>query len=92
MTARLPIDESARARLRDAQKAEATALRGVQDAEKVRARARTALDAAECALATAQVELVRTSGADRAALLLNEPVKALRRVAREAGTRPSEPA
>ncbi len=88
MTTRLPIDEAARARLREAQKAEVTALKQIQTAETARARARTALDSAESALAAAKVALVRTSGASRAALLLNEPVKELRRVARESGVKP----
>ena len=88
MTTRLPIDEAARARLREAQKAEVTALKQVQTAATARARARTALDSAESALAAAKVALVRTSGASRAALLLNEPVKELRRVARESGVKP----
>jgi len=84
MTARLPADESARARLRDAQKAEVAALNTLEGAEKVRARAKTAFASAEATVAKAQVELVRTSGADRAALLLDLPVKELRRVMREA--------
>lgn len=88
MTTRLPIDEAARARLREAQKAEVTALKRVQTAGTARARARTALDSAERALAAAKVALVRTSGASRAALLLNEPVKELQRVARESGVKP----
>ena len=92
MTSRLPVDESARARLRAAQKAEATALKAVQAADKVRSRARTALDSAERAVTAAQAELVRTSGADRAALLLDVPVKVLPRLVPATEDRPSEPA
>ncbi len=92
MTSRLPVDASARARLRAAQRAEATALKAVQAADEVRSRARAALDSAERAVTGAQAELVRTSGADRAALLLDVPVKALPRVVRATEERPSEPA
>ena len=92
MTSRLPVNESTRARLRAAQRAEAIALRAVQAADTVRSRARAALDSAERAVATAQAELVRTSGADRAALLLDVPVKVLPRVVRATEERPSEPA
>jgi len=89
---RLPVDDAARARLRDAQKAEVIALRRIQTAETARARVRAALDAAERTLATAKVELVTTSGTDRAALLLNEPAGSLRRLAREAGKKSIGPA
>lgn len=90
MTQRYPIDNAARDRLRDAQKAEAEALRAVGAAGKTHQKARQSLIAAERDLAAAQVELVKISGAWRAAQLLNESVKLLRRVAREAGVKPSE--
>jgi hypothetical protein len=80
-----PVRDDARARLRDAQKAEADALREVTAAEKVRDRARRALARAEQSLATAQAGLVSVSGADRAALLIDEPVGVLRTRLRQAG-------
>ena len=83
--ARRPVSEAARERLRDAQKAEANALRLVGAAEKVRERALRALEKAERSLAQAQAGLVKVSGADRAALLLDEPVGALRTRLRQVG-------
>ena len=82
---RRPVNDAARERLRDAQKAEANALRLVGAAEKVRERAQRALEKAEHSLAQAQAGLVKVSGADRAALLLDEPVGALRTRLRQAG-------
>jgi hypothetical protein len=78
MTTDLPASESARARLRTAQKAEATALREVEAADRFRQRARGTLDEADASLRAAQLELVRVSGFDRAALLLDLPVDKLR--------------
>jgi len=78
MTTDLPATETARARLRAAQKAEATALREVEAADRVRKRARGTLDEAEASLMDAQLELVRVSGLVRAALLLDVPVDKLR--------------
>jgi hypothetical protein len=86
-----PVRDDARARLRDAQKAEADALREVTAAEKVRDRARRALARAEQSLATAQAGLVKVSGADRAALLIDEPVGVLRTRLRQAGAAASRP-
>lgn len=82
---RRPVNDSARARLRDAQKAEVDALRLVGAAEKVRDRAQRVLDKAEHSLAEAKAGLVKVSGADRAALLLDEPVGALRTRLRQVG-------
>lgn len=82
---RRPVNDAARERLRDAQKAEANALRLVGAAEKVRERAQRALEKAEHSLAQAQAGLVKVSGADRAALLLDEPVGALRTRLRQVG-------
>lgn len=82
---RRPVSDTARERLRDAQKAEANALRLVGAAEKVRERAQRALERAEHSLAQAQAGLVKVSGADRAALLLDEPVGALRTRLRQVG-------
>ena len=78
MTTDLPTSESARDRLRSAQKAEATALRQVEAVDRVRQRAQGALEEAEVSLQAAQLELVRVSGFDRAALLLDLPVDKLR--------------
>lgn len=77
MPTSMPIDDSARARLRAAQKAEATALREVEAADRVRQRARQTLNKAETTLQAAQLELVRVSGPDRAAGLLDLPVAQL---------------
>lgn len=83
MGTKFTVDESARTRLRDAQKAEATALKAVEAAELVRGRAQRSLDSTASAVATAYVALVRVSGVDRAALLLDLPAKELRRVLRD---------
>lgn len=83
MDTHLTADESARTRLRDAQKAEITALRVVEAAELVRSRALRRLDSATSTVAAAHVALIRVSGVDRAALLLDLPAKELRRVLRE---------
>ncbi len=83
MANRFSVDESARARLRDAQKAEATALKAVETAEQVRSRALRSLESATATVSDAQAALVQVSGVDRAALLLDIPVKDLRRVVRD---------
>ena len=90
MSESLPTAESARARLRAAQKSESDALSAVTAALRVRDRARERLDRAETALGEAQVALVQVSGLARAERLLGEPVGALRQKAREAGLRPSQ--
>ena len=82
MAETFPVNHSARTRLREAQKAEADALRDVITAQSARDRAQARLDEADTRLSAAQVGLVETSGFDRAALLLGEPVKALREKAR----------
>ena len=82
---RRPVSDAARERLRNAQRAEANALRVVGAAEKVRDRALRALEKAERSLSEAQAGLVKVSGADRAALLLDEPVGALRIRLRQVG-------
>ena len=94
MPTRIPIDDSARARLRSAQKAEATALREVEATDRVRQRAQQALNAAEATLREAQLELVRVSGPERAARLLDIPVERLPSVAkakRQQSPAPAEP-
>ncbi len=82
MNAHLPTTDSARTRLRAAQKAEATALRDVEAADRVRQRARLRLNEAEATLRAAQLELVQVSGPDRAAGLLEIPVAQLPVVAK----------
>lgn len=94
MPTSMPIDDSARARLRAAQKAEATALRDVEAADRVRQRAQQKLNAAEATLREAQLELVRVSGPERAAGLLDLPVERLPSVAkakRQQSPAPAEP-
>lgn len=75
---RHPVADETRARLREAQKRETAALRDVTAAEKARARAQVTLDHADRSLAAAQSGLVKVSGAERAALLLDLPVAVLR--------------
>ena len=89
MTTDLPTSESARDRLRSAQKAEATALRQVEAADRVRQRVHVALEEAEASLQAARLELVRVSGFDRAALLLDLPVGRLRSATTSKGQRPA---
>ncbi len=84
----LPTTDSSRARLRAAQKAEATALRKVEAADRIRRRAQQSLDKAQELLDAAQVELVEVSGPDRAALLLDLPVETLHRVVNHGRRRP----
>ena len=90
-----PIDERARARLRDAQRVESDAVALVLDAELNRERTRAKLDAviakhqvaieeADQALGKAQAHLVSVSGMARAALLVDQPVAALRAAVRAA--------
>ena len=80
--ARYPVDETSRQRLLEAQRAEAEALRAVDDARRARARVQVKVDQADEALAIAMVELVRVSGVTRAAVLTNEPNAELRRLVR----------
>jgi hypothetical protein len=90
-----PIDEPARARLRDAQRVESDAVALVVAAELNRERTRAKLDAviarhqvaidvADQALSRAQAHLVSVSGIHRAALLVDQPVAALRATVRGA--------
>ncbi len=85
-----PIDSSARARLREEQAAESTALKSVQRAKDAQRAQQLRLDEADRHVAEALLELVRISGAGRAARLTDESAKALRRMAREAGLSRSE--
>jgi tRNA A37 threonylcarbamoyladenosine dehydratase len=88
-----PIDERARARVRDAQRVESDAVARVLAAELNRERTRAKLDAvitkhqvaieeADHALSNAQAHLVSVSGTHRAALLVDQPVAALRAAVR----------
>lgn len=83
----LPIDESARARLRAAQKAEAVALCKVEAANVVFERNKRLLTKAEESLATAQADLVDVSGMTRAAVLLGVSVEQLQRAVKAAKRR-----
>ena len=87
-----PIDAQARQRLREAQQAEARALRAVTSAEHHRMEAKARLDAAERDVEAALLDLVRVSGDERAAMLTATPVTTLRRIKRHArGRRPGPP-
>ena len=79
-----PASRAARNRLRDAQQAEARALREVGAAAKARERVAALLHDADTALVRAQVAVVETSGLDRAAYLLDVDRAELRRRARDA--------
>lgn len=83
--ARYPVDEASRNRLCAAQKAETEALRAVDVTLRARERLQVNVNRADAAVASAKVALVRVSGAWRAAQLLGEDVKDLRRLARDAG-------
>ncbi|GAA2748367.1 hypothetical protein GCM10009868_41100 [Terrabacter aerolatus] len=76
---RHPVDQGARQRLLEAQRAEANALRKVQAAARNCDAVRSRLAAADVKLLEAQRSLVRTSGAARAALLLGVEEATLRR-------------
>ena len=78
-----PARRSARDRLREAQQAEARALKEVDAAANVRDRAAKRLHDADCALARAQAAVVASSGLDRAAYLLDVGRAELRRRLRE---------
>lgn len=100
---RRPLDERARARLRNAQRLEADAVADVHAAAVNKESAQNKLDAviakhqfaiaeADRELGKAQAQLVSVSGIKRAALLLEQPVAALRATVRstsvEAGGKP----
>ena len=86
---RYPMDEKARARLRQAQQEEAEALGAVATAAKklqqvqdkmatAVARHQEAVDGAEQSVAAAQKRLVSISGLERSSLLLDQPLSSLR--------------
>ncbi len=89
--ARYPVDETSRQRLLEAQRAEAEALRAVDDARKARARVQVKVDQADEVLTRAKAELVRVSGLARAAVLTNEPPTELRRLLRDDKAAPRSP-
>jgi hypothetical protein len=78
-----PASRSARDRLREAQQAEARALKEVDAAARIRDRAAKRLHDADTAWARAQAGVVETSGLDRAAYLLDVDRAELRRRLRE---------
>lgn len=90
MSEELPVNDQVRARLREAQKSEANALRAVVAAQKARERQQARLDRASDELAARLVTLVEVSGILRAARLTGEDAKTLRDGAREAGLKPSQ--
>ena len=92
---RQPLDERARARLRDAQRVESDAVARVHAAsinrdgvraklDAVIAKHQGALDEADHTLSKAQAHLVSVSGIQRAALLLEQPGATLRAAVRGA--------
>jgi hypothetical protein len=80
-----PTEGDARARLRQEQAAEGAALRALQRARQLQHKEEDRLDTARADVAKAMVELVRVSGAERAARLTGEPLRLVRQTAREAG-------
>ena len=103
-TTRQPLDERARARLRDAQRVESDAVARVHAAainqeltraklDAVIAKHQGAIDEANHRLSKAQAHLVSVSGIARAALLVDQPVATLRAAMRAAtGNARAEPA
>ena len=103
-TTRRPLDQRARARLREAQRLESQAVAAVHAASVNRDGARAKLDAviakhqgaidrADHALSKAQAHLVSVSGIERAALVVDQPVATLRAAVRAAaGDASEEPA
>ena len=94
-TTRRPLDERARARLREAQRVESEAVAMVHTAaigrevtqtkwDAIIAKHQVAIGEANQALSRAQSKLVSVSGIERAALLLDQPVAALRAAVRSA--------
>lgn len=90
MSEELPVNDQARARLREAQKSEANALREVVGAQKARQRLQDRLHRVNSELDAKLVKLVESSGVARAARLTGEEPKSLREKARAAGLKPSQ--
>lgn len=85
-----PRDSRTRDRLREAQQLEAQALTEVCRAQEGLIRVCAKRDAALAAVDAAQAALVRVSGLERAALLLDTDVAALRKVVNAQGRREPE--
>jgi hypothetical protein len=100
---RRPLDERARARLRDAQRLESDAVAAVHSVAIMKESALAKLDAVvakhqgtidetDHALSKAQAQVVSVSGIERAALLLEQPIAALQAAVRSAqGTAQERP-
>ncbi len=86
--ARYPVNETSRQRLLEAQRAEAEALRAVDDARRARERVQVKVDRADAVLSRAKLDLVSVSGLARAAVLTNVPPTELRRLVREGKATP----
>lgn len=103
-TTRRPLDERARARLREAQRLESDAVAAVHAASVnsdvaraklnvIIAKHQGAISRADHALSKAQAHLVSVSGIERAALVVDQPVATLRAAVRAAtGDAREEPA
>ena len=103
-TTRRPLDERARARLREAQRLESDAVAAVHAASVnsdgaraklnvIIAKHQGAINRADHALSKAQAHLVSVSGIERAALVVDLPVSTLRAAVRAAtGDASEEPA
>lgn len=79
-----PASESARQRLREAQRLEGEALTAVTKALATRDRLAHKVEAVENVVAARVSTLVDVSGLERAAQLLGEPVNVVRRLSRRA--------
>lgn len=90
----VPIGDDGRRRLRQAQRAESTALSATTRAYAALAGVHRRVEAAEQELDRALGALVDVSGVERAAQLLDQPVAVVRRAQRRARTRqlPGAPA
>jgi len=100
-TTRRPLDERARARLREAQRLESDAVAAVHAASvnsdvaraklnAIIAKHQGAINRADHALSKAQAHLVSVSGIERAALVVDQPVATLRAAVRAATSDASE--
>lgn len=86
------VSDAARQRLREAQRAEATALSAVSAATTARERLTPRIAAADHRVDQAVVDLVAVSGVERAAQLLDEPLTAIRgRLRRGRHAKPGDP-
>lgn len=86
------VSDAARQRLREAQRAEATALSAVAAATTARERLTPRIAAADRRIDQAVVDLVAVSGVERTAQLLDEPLTAIRgRLRRASHAKPGDP-